>query len=402
MRGGGKPNLDTVGGSVIRYHVEIAIRKGEPMAIIDLDSHLRDGWIMDEIYQLQEPFVEYTPKRIGDGKYYQSKFEHRLGPDVDKKAVAAFKEPVSHTVFYNPKLKCRSGEIAKWQRGGYDMEYRLKDNAREGTDLQFIFPTGIDIPAQTPGPLGIAVCKAYNSWVHGLVSGHEDRLFPVAMTNARSPEEMATELRRCVKELRFRACHLVSYTPEHTIDDPVFDPFYEAAQELDVPLFCHPGTFGDHGTLINRFSHFMPIHVLGRPLNSVAALMAVVLGGVFERFPKLKVVFFECTAEFLVFWMHRMDDDYEILKDEGFVPKLTMFPSEYVRRNCYITCEADEKMLPMALHEIGEDHVLMATDYPHFDSTFPETVKTIRERPDLTKRQKQMILEENALQLVNV
>ena len=59
-------------------------------------------------------------------------------------------------------------------------------------------------------------------------------------------------------------------------------------------------------------------------------------------------------------------------------------------------------MLPMALQEIGEDHVLMATDYPHFDSTFPDTVKTIRERPDLTKRQKQMILEENALQLVNV
>ena len=53
------------------------------MAIIDLDSHLRDGWLLDEIYQLPEPFVKYTPKRIGDGKYFYSKFEHNLSPMED-------------------------------------------------------------------------------------------------------------------------------------------------------------------------------------------------------------------------------------------------------------------------------------------------------------------------------
>jgi len=58
-----------------------------------------------------------------------------------------------------------------------------------------------------------------------------------------------------------------------------------------------------------------------------------------------------------------------------------MLPSEYVKRNCYISCEADEKWLPLALAEVGENHVVMATDYPHFDSTFPNTVKGLRERP---------------------
>lgn len=372
------------------------------MAIIDLDSHLRDGWFLDEVYKLDPPFAEATPRRIGDGIHYYSKFEHDLGPEVDPKAVASFKNPVPHTIFYDPKAKRRGGEIAMWQQGGYDMEYRLKDNAREKIDMQFIFPTQIDIAAQTRGELGVAVCRAYNDWVYRLVSGHRDRLFPVAMTPSRSPESMAVELSRCVQELGFRAAHLVSYTPERTMDDPVFDPFYETAQELDVPLFCHPGTFGDKGTLINRFGHFLPIHVLGRPLNSVAALMAVVLGGVCERFPRLRVVFFECTAEFLLFWMHRMDDDYEILKDHGFAPDLQAFPSEYVRRNCYITCESDEKLLPIALAEIGESHVCMATDYPHFDSSFPHTVSGIAERPDLTQRQKRMILEENAAALLNL
>jgi uncharacterized protein len=213
---------------------------------------------------------------------------------------------------------------------------------------------------------------------------------------------MPNELRRCVNELGFKSAHLVSYTKDKQMDDPSFFPFYEAAQELDIPLFCHPSTLGDAGTLINRQTHFFPMHILGRPLNCVAPLVAMVLGGVFEKFPRLKVVFFEVTAEFLVFWMHRMDDDYEVIKEAGMCPQLSMPPSEYVRRNCYITCESDEKWLPLALAEVGDAHVLMATDYPHFDSTFPNTVKGLRERPDLSPKQKKMILEDNALALIHL
>jgi predicted TIM-barrel fold metal-dependent hydrolase len=161
------------------------------MAIIDLDSHLRDGWFLDEIYKLDPPFAGETPRRIGNGALFYSKFEHALGPEADLKAIASFKNPVSHTVFYDPKTKRHDGEIARWQQGGYDMEYRMKDNAREKIDMQFVFPTQIDIAAQTPGELGIAACRAYNDWVHKLVSDHQDRLFPVAMTPARTPEAMA-------------------------------------------------------------------------------------------------------------------------------------------------------------------------------------------------------------------
>ena len=50
------------------------------MAIIDLDSHLRDGWLLDEIYQLPEAFTRYSPRRIGEGKYFYSKFDHDLSP----------------------------------------------------------------------------------------------------------------------------------------------------------------------------------------------------------------------------------------------------------------------------------------------------------------------------------
>ena len=101
------------------------------MAIIDLDSHLRDGWLLDEIYWLPEPFAKYSPRRIGDGKYFYARFEHDLSPLEDPVANANFKKPVTHQVFYNPEANQRGNEVMRWQRGGYDMEYRLQDNARK-------------------------------------------------------------------------------------------------------------------------------------------------------------------------------------------------------------------------------------------------------------------------------
>ncbi|TMH14723.1 MAG: hypothetical protein E6H70_12700 [Betaproteobacteria bacterium] len=81
---------------------------------------------------------------------------------------------------------------------------------------------------------------------------------------------------------------------------------------------------------------------------------------------------------------------------------LRMAPSEYIRRNCYVTCEADEPDLRRPVAEIGEDHILMASDYPHFDSEFPHTVSNIRSRGDLTERQKDKILGENAVLLLRL
>jgi predicted TIM-barrel fold metal-dependent hydrolase len=167
---------------------------------------------------------------------------------------------------------------------------------------------------------------------------------------------------------------------------------------LNVPLFCHPVTLGE---VTDRFNSFFAMHILGRPINCTAALVALVCGGILEQFPKLRVVFFECSAEWIMYWMHRMDEYYEWVKETD-AKHLTMLPSEYIKRNCYVTCEADEKRLSEAIEEIGEDHVLLATDYPHHDSVFPRTVSTIKARSDITGKQKQLILGENAARLLNL
>jgi predicted TIM-barrel fold metal-dependent hydrolase len=322
-------------------------------------------------------------------------FQQVLDP-ISPQAHAAHRHPY----IYDPDVNWRGGDIARRQVGGYDMARRSEDIRKEGIDKQVIFPTQITVATGNVGGLGYECARHFNDWVAKLVKGREDVFLPCAMAPAGCPEKMADELRRCVKAYGFRSSHLAPYCGSRNMDDPAYFPYYEAAEELGIPLMCHPNS---NGELIDRFDNFYKTHVLGRPTNCSAALVALVLGGVFERFPKLKVVFFECSAEWPLYWMHRMDDDWEWAKDFPQISSsMKMAPSEYVKRNCWFTCEADEGDLTRPIAELGEDRILMASDYPHFDSEYPHTVETIRARMDLDETQKAKILGGNAAALLRL
>jgi uncharacterized protein len=363
------------------------------MQVIDMDSHLREAYVLDQVYRFEGKFAEYTPVRLNNAFDVRAKYRHRFQP-WPKEVMQNF----NHDFVYDPSQNWNGGGVAERQKGGYDMARRVADNEREGIDIQLMFPTWIHIPTYTEGELGHAACIAYNNWVKGLVKGYEEKLWPIGVLPWGHPEALVDELRRCVKELGFKAIHLTPYSHKYTIDQAVLEPFYAEAEKLDVPLLLHPNSYGD---LINRYDNFFAMHVLGRPFNCTAGLVALVTGGIFERYPKLRVAFFECSAEWILYWMQRMDDDYGRMRN-GMTPKIAMKPSDYVKRNCYVTCEADEKRLPLALAEFNEDHVLVASDYPHFDSEYPGTIHELKERGDISPKQKEKILSINPKEFLRV
>jgi hypothetical protein len=363
------------------------------MPVFDMDSHLREEYFLDEVYRLDGKFAHLRPVRLNNEAGGRARFKHELSPWPREVA-----EHFNHSIVYDVSANWNGGEIARRQVGGYDMARRLADNEREGIDYQFLFPTQLSIPTYAEGELGAALCHAYNGWVKELVKGREEKLWPVGVLPWGHPEALVPELRRCVKELGFKTVHITPYTHKHTIDNPVFEPFYAEAEALDVPLMLHPASYGE---LINRYDNFFAMHVLGRPFNCTAGLIALVTGGVFERHPNLRVAFFECSAEWVLYWMHRMDDDYKRMRP-GFTPHISRLPSDYVKRNCFVTCEADERMLSVTLEQFSEDRVLVATDYPHFDSEYPGTIHELQARTDITALQKDKILGANAKEFLHL
>lgn len=114
------------------------------MTVIDVDSHLRDEYLLDEIYKLSGEFADKTPKKVKTGKYpIDNKFEYSFFPWSEKEEVS-----YNHDWVYHPDQNYMDGEMAARQVGGYDMNVRMQHNARAGVDKQFLFPTNITHPAQ--------------------------------------------------------------------------------------------------------------------------------------------------------------------------------------------------------------------------------------------------------------
>ena len=361
------------------------------MTMIDADTHLREGFFLDEVYNLSGEFAKFTPKRVKDGAYHEIEFETNLEPwgeEVEKYG--------GHRQLYSPDRQ--GGRVAAMQPGGYDLDKRIADMAAAGVGKQVLFCTGSGIPTLNEGPLGLALCESYNNWVADFVKGYEDQLYPAAVMPAGYPEGMAGELRRAAGELGIRAAHISGYSLTKCADDPAFDDFYAAAEECDIPLFVHPAS---RGPLANRHKNFWQMHALARPTMAADALVSFVIGGVFERFPGLKVAFFECNAAWMLYWMERMDMGYDFLAQD-YAPGLSMKPSDYVRRNCYLTVESNERCLPEAFEEIGADRLMMSSDYPHWDCGFPGCAQEAATRDDLSADQREALTAGNIAALMKI
>ena len=112
----------------------------------------------------------------------------------------------------------------------------------------------------------------------------------------------------------------------------------------------------------------------------------MVCGGVLERFPTLRVAFLEGGCGWLPFFMDRLDEHVEKLP--ALVPWLTQAPSEHIRGGrVFITCEPEED-LAYPISRLGEDMIMYASDYAHWDSEYPDSARKIAEREELTEVQK--------------
>ena len=124
--------------------------------------------------------------------------------------------------------------------------------------------------------------------------------------------------------------------------------------------------------------------VRGDPVACLdVAMTAFVLGGVLERHPTLRVGFLECGAGWLPYWMWRMDEAFE-LDGARDMPYLRMRPSDYVRRQCFVSIDSDEDPGIAALGALDDRNVVWGSDYPHPDAKFPHTREKFRAIPGMT------------------
>jgi predicted TIM-barrel fold metal-dependent hydrolase len=243
--------------------------------------------------------------------------------------------------------------------------------------------------------LANAVCRAYNDWLADYCAADPARLKGTPALPLKWIDDACAEAERTVRDLGFVSLTVPCAVGERNADHPDNDPLYALAEQLDVPVGFHAGG--------GRFAHskfvdsYAQLHALEFPFNIMFAMTTVVCGGVLERFKRLRVSLLEAGVGWAPYFVERLDEHYEHRPHE--MPNITKAPSEYLADGRLFISTEGEAGLAHAFDAIGSDCIVWASDYPHWDSDFPNGVSKVMTRDDLTADQKRSLFETNAKHL---
>jgi predicted TIM-barrel fold metal-dependent hydrolase len=288
----------------------------------------------------------------------------------------------------------------------FSPDAQLVDMDKEGIDQAFLYPSfGLFVLAtdDIEPALAAALARGYNSWLADFCAAGNGRLHGVAMLALQEPAAAAAEAQRCAEELGFRAA-FVRPNPVggRNFDDPAYDAIWQVMSDHDMALGIHEGGFPRLPQVVKgRLTHPEQVHICCHPMEQMISAVSLIYGGVLERFPGLKVAFLEAGCGWVPFWLHRMDEHWEnsTSRNFGVHHTLSVPPSEYFRRQCYVSADAGEYMLSQVVDLIGEDRIVFSTDYPHPDSPWPHAVEEFLGLPGVSEATKQKILWDNAMSL---
>jgi predicted TIM-barrel fold metal-dependent hydrolase len=287
--------------------------------------------------------------------------------------------------------------------GGRDPHARLADMKKEGIDVMVMYPTmGLFFYGIPQLDLTVALCRAFNDWAGDFCAVEPERLFAPAILPQMDIQESMNEARRVAEKRPMQGVVLrPNPVAGRTLDHPAFEPMWSLLEELDVPLVLHEGTTQDvpqAGTA--RYDNFMFRHIITHAFEQQMGLMSLICGGVLERHPGLRVLIVEAGIGWVPYWLDRLDHHVE---KWGFASApLEEKPSTYFARQCFVSADAEEFMLPQVVSLIGDDNLCFSTDYPHPDHTFEGVVAALAERTDLSDASKRKILGGNAARVFKI
>jgi len=277
---------------------------------------------------------------------------------------------------------------------------------RVGIDYMVVYPTNGLLSVTVPNlaaDTAAAYRRAYNNWLADFCAAAGGRVFGAASIDLRDAQEAAREVRRCVTEFRFKAVH-INPVPvcEHRLYDEFYEPLWETLEELDVPLAVHTG----NGTAADEMLYYYLPRLrsaqttVAFTIGNMLASTALIMGGVLERHPRLRVVHLESGAGWAAFWLDRLgagvQGGFRGLDIEG----LSMPPVEYFKRQCYISADPDDPGIRQVIDAIGDNNIVTATDFAHPEGRqYAWAVKEIMALPGVSDDSKRKIMWDNALRL---
>jgi 2,3-dihydroxybenzoate decarboxylase len=277
-------------------------------------------------------------------------------------------------------------------------ERRLGDMDATGIDMQLLLLTSPGVQV-FDAATATALATSTNDQLAVTIRQHPTRFAGLAAVAPQAPQAAAKELERAVHQLGLKGAVINSHTQGEYMDDEKFWDIFAAAEALDVPIYIHPNTPSPQ--MVEPFlSRCLDAAIYGFQAETGLHALRLIVSGVFDRFPKLKIVLGH-LGEGLPYWLYRIDFMHAGIvranRSEGVKP-LKRKPSDYLRENFYYTTSgmAWEPPITYVQKLMGHDRVMYAMDYPY--QYVAEEVVAM-DALELSAEHKKMFFETNAVNI---
>ena len=268
-------------------------------------------------------------------------------------------------------------------------------------DYSIMFPTPmLHLSLHPSAETEVALARAYSRWLTTALLPQDDRIKTfvyLPFNDAAASLKMVKDFAEVPGVLGFMVTS-VRYRPVHANE---YAPVYSAIQETGKVLAFHAG-YNWHDQGLSQLNKFISAHALGFTFTNMIHLTNILVNGIPERFPKLKLMWLESGVAWIPFLMQRLDNEYLMRTSE--CPLLRKLPSEYMK-DMFFSTQPLERTAPMHVLKAafdlidGENTLVYSSDYPHWDFDAPSAIYDL---PFLSEQGRRNILGGNACKLLGL
>lgn len=336
--------------------------------VVSADSHVLeppDLWVS----RIEKSYREQAPRFIANHGGEQGTF--LVAEGIAPKRIASI---AAVNMKQEDLPSFNNAGHADMRAGGWDPAERLKDQDIDGVAAEVIYATyAMYLFGITDARFLEACFRAYNDWLAEFCGHAPKRIVGLGLISLYNVDWAVGELQRCAK-LGLKGAMVPCVPPEGTeLSDPLYDPFWSAAEDLGLPISLHILTSNRATLQTPRFGYadFGAGVYIQTPQELQLTLADLICRGVLERHPGLRLVSAEADTGWLAHFLVRLDRGQKRYAHLNNL-HLKLNPSEYFRRQIYATFIKDP--VGVATREfVGVDNLMWSSDYPHTDSSWPHS-----------------------------
>ncbi|HZP30897.1 MAG TPA: amidohydrolase family protein [Acidimicrobiia bacterium] len=351
----------------------------ERLALVSADGHA--GPPIAEYRPYVDPdFLDEFDRFVPAREAWRAERNRQMGLKDDDELVHALFGEAMVDLYLGQEAIARGGAL-----GVHDSDRRNAELEGEGIVAEVLFadfqngnepPWGAAFPFPDTTPrLRLAGARAFNRWLADFCGRLPGRRAGVALVQPHDIDTAVADV-RWVREVGLASVMLP--TGDFGLPgyhDPYYDPLWAACVDEGLPVTFHSGGtpwegYGPHAMWVTKMEFMWWAR---RPL------WQLVFGGVFERFRDLRVVFTEQGADWIPSMLDRMDDQYHSPFERGITDLLTLSPTGYWLRNCYVGASFMSRAECDVRERIGVERIMWGADYPHIEGTWPHSLAALRE-----------------------